>query len=92
MAVVGRIQPTVRRVASSTKTIVSVPNARSMVSGVAARYTKRSKSMIGHAKATTDKASNVQSTRVTRCRDADEKGYVRNVSASATIKKVTRYT
>ena len=74
MAVTGRIQPTVRRVASSTSSVVTTPNRMSIPLGVAARRTNWSKSTIGQASTSTEMAASAQSTAATRGRQAGMDG------------------
>ena len=74
MAVTGRIQPTVRRVASIASSVVTAPNRMSIALGVAARRTNWSKSTIGQARTSTETAASVQSTAATRPRQAGMDG------------------
>ena len=61
-AVAARIQPAVRRVASSTSRMAAVPSATSIAVGVAERYGKAARSRIGQPSASTESATSAQST------------------------------
>jgi hypothetical protein len=90
IAEIGRIHPTVRRVASRMITTAIAPHATSIAVGFAARYTNREKSASGQPNATNVSPTSSQSARLTRDCRPRRAGYWRNVSTSAVRRNVTR--